>query len=127
MNKINPEYVAQRQLERKNRITQYATANNCAEIAAAMFVDANGPITTNQKMLKAAGFDVDVVTIENYKEVIDALEGINVNLITDNCSPERIVFTLNNIITEEITECWGGPDMKEYIECFPNTESVSVC
>ena len=123
-NMIDENIVNKKILERQNRIKTYATANNMSTLAAAIFIDQNSPLTTNKDMFKLCGFDIDVVTKDNFREVIDAYDKINVTILTDGCDEDRIISVLNKTINETITECWGGPDMREFIECFPEPEIV---
>jgi hypothetical protein len=106
--------------QRKNRISTYANANNVPDWKAAMFIDQNSKFTTNRTMLAEAGYPVSEVTKDNYIDVINALEAINVKILWANTYPvEHMVKNLNNIINEEINECWGGPDMQEFIDILP--------
>lgn len=119
---INTEYISKKIVERKNKIATYAEKNNMPDFVAAMYVDQNAPLTTNRKMFAQAGFNLDTVTTDNYQDVINAFDAINVTIVTDGSDPERIARVLNTIIDEEVPECWGGPDMREYIDIFPGTE-----
>ena len=89
-------------------------------LAAAMWVDQNAPITTNRIMLAEAGVIVDTVTEDNYIFVIESLNALNIKVSYPDPYPvNRIVEQLNDIIDEEINECWGGPDMQEFIHLNP--------
>jgi len=113
---INIEYVNKMRQIRKNRITQYATDNKVHEFVAAMYIDSNGPKTTNLKMLNDAGYQVTEATLDNWEEVINNLNDINVEVIYDGLTPMVIVNKLNAALNEEIPECWGGPDMREFLD-----------
>lgn len=89
-------------------------------LAAAMWVDQNAPITTNRLMLAEAGVIVGTVTEDNYIFVIESLNALNIKVSYPDPYPvDRIVEQLNDIIDEEINECWGGPDMQEFIHLHP--------
>jgi hypothetical protein len=110
--------------QRKNRIDTYAKSNNVPEWHAAMFIDQNSKFTTNKAMLAEAGYVISEVTKDNYLDVINALECINVKLIMDTEYPvAHVVKVLNNIINEEVNECWGGPDMQEFVDIMPPSDS----
>ena len=119
---INTDFISKKIAERKNRIDTYAEKNKMEHYVAAMYVDGNAPLTTNRKMFAQAGFNLESVTTDNYQDVLNAFDAINVTIVTDGSDPERIAHVLNTIIDEEVPECWGGPDMREYIDIFPGTE-----
>ena len=116
---ININKLNDKRQQRINRINTFAEANKTVPMAAALFVDQNSPITTNKRMLAEVDYNFDVVDESNYLAVLAALEAIGVTVITDNCAPEKIIKSLNNIVNEEVNECWGGDDMREYVEIFP--------
>lgn len=120
---INTEVIKKKIAERKNRIETYAQKNNMPGFVAAMYIDQNAPLTTNRKMFETAGYKVGKVTVKNYKEVIKAFDAINITIVHDNVPPAKVAKTLNTILDEEVPECWGGEDMREFIDIFPNAES----
>ena len=124
---ININKLNDKRQQRINRINTYAEANKTVPMAAALFVDQNSPFTTNKRMLAEVDYNFDVVDEGNYLAVIAALEAIGVTVITDNCTTEKIVKSLNNIVNEEVPECWGGDDMREYVEIFPESTESTVC
>lgn len=115
---VNMLAVQAKQKSRKDKINSYMEKNKVSRLDAAMFIDNNGPPTTNRKMLHKVGYDVSEITSENYLNVIEAFRAINVVVLSANHPVERIVSTLNRAIDETITECWGGEDMTEYLEIF---------
>jgi hypothetical protein len=118
---VDPNIVNEKMKQRQDKINTLVTTGKVDRSYAAVYVDEHAPRTTNKKMLHDAGWtDLDAVTKDNFRDVIYALKQINVNVICDGCSPDRIVSALNNIINDEITECWGGPDMQEFVEITPD-------
>ena len=118
---IDMTIVDRKRAERLNRINTLATSRNIPTITAAMYVDQNAPYTTNHLMLNEAGFKIGVVTLDNYLDVINALQCIGVTVLYDKVenNPGHIVKVLNDVITEEVPECWGGPDMQEIVDINP--------
>jgi len=109
--------------QRVEKIKTVANAKKIPLIAAAMWVDENGPESTNKKMLAEIGMHFDEVTLDNYKDVLVGLECINVKVVWQEDHPiTRVVEQLNDVINETITECWGGEDMQEFIELTPTFE-----
>lgn len=117
---MNTKYIEEKIKQRKHKIDTYAATNKVPEFVAAIYIDQHAPTTTNRKMLAEAGFVVDKVTEDNLDEVVDALGMINVNVIINTEDIFTIVNALNNAIDEPVTECWGGPDMAEYIDIGPS-------
>jgi len=116
---VNEEMIAQKRAQRLNKIEEIAKARNISSVEAAMFVDLNGSNTTNLKMLNEVGYDITVVTEDNYEDVIKALEKIGVCVINvPKLNTAKTVKILNTVINEEITECWGGPDMQEFVDLY---------
>jgi len=121
MNKIDLSVVDRKIAERKNRIDTYAQSAKVPSFVAAMYIDEHSPLTTNKAMLKQIGLDIDVVTEENVSQVIVGLEAINIKLIgVENVNKPRLAKVVNDIINEEVPECWGGPDMQEFIDITPD-------
>ena len=121
MNKIDLSVVDRKVAERKNRIDTYAQSAKVPSFVAAMYIDERAPLTTNKAMLKQIGLDIDVVTEENVSQVIIGLEAINIKLIgIESVNKPRLARVVNNIINEEVPECWGGPDMQEFIDITPD-------
>lgn len=120
-NMVNQELVDNKRKQRENKINTYAATSKQPKFAAAVFIDQNGPRTTNKKMLEEVGYVVDKVTEENYEEVIYNLSLIGVHILFNETrdSAKHIASSVNNAINEELPECWGGPDMEEYIEILP--------
>lgn len=118
---IDMTIVDRKRTERLNRINTLATNKNIPTVTAAMYVDQNAPYTTNKNMINEAGFQVDKVTLDNYLDVINALNCIGVTVLYDQVenNPGHIVKVLNDVITEEVPECWGGPDMQEIVDINP--------
>jgi hypothetical protein len=118
MNKIDLSVVDRKVAERKNRISTYAQSAKVPSYVAAMYIDEHAPLTTNKAMLKEIGLDINVVTEDNVSMVIVGLEAINIKLLgTESVNKPRVV---NDIINEEVPECWGGPDMQEFIDITPD-------
>jgi len=121
MNKIDLSVVDRKVAERKNRIDTYAQSAKVPSYVAAMYIDENAPLTTNKAMLKQIGLDIDVVTEENVSQIIVGLEAINIQLLgVENVNRLRLARVVNDIINEEVPECWGGPDMQEFIDITPD-------
>ena len=117
---LNKNKIEEKRTQRKNKIATYAQANKVPEFAAAMYIDQNAPYTTNKSMLAEVGYNVNKITADNCYEVIDNLKEIGVIVIHAGSSPERVARILDDIINEEIPECWGGPDMQEYVDITPD-------
>jgi hypothetical protein len=121
MNKIDLSVVDRKVAERKNRIDTYAQSAKVPSFVAAMYIDERAPLTTNKAMLKQIGLDIDVVTEENVSQVLIGLEAINIQLLgVENVNRTRLARVVNDIINEEVPECWGGPDMQEFIDITPD-------
>jgi len=121
MNKIDLSVVDRKVAERKNKINTYAQSAKVPSYVAAMYIDENAPLTTNKAMLKEIGLKVDVVTEDNVSMVIVGLEAINIKLLgTESVNKPRLAKVVNDIINEEVPECWGGPDMQEFIDITPD-------
>lgn len=125
-NMINPILVEQKRKQRADKIETYAATKKLDRLQAAMFIDLNGPTTTNKKMLHQVGCMVEEVTEDNFQEIVFNLSLIGVSVIFDETrdSPQHLCRSLNKIINEEITECWGGPDMQEYVEIYEETNGT---
>lgn len=114
---INYELIKDKMNQRKAKIEQFATAKNISPVEASIYIDWNAPSTTNRNMLAEVGFVVNDVTEDNFSDVIDALKAINVFVINyENKSTNVICNSLNAAINEDIPECWGGPDLQEFID-----------
>jgi len=121
MNKIDLSVVDRKVAERKNKINTYAQSAKVPSYVAAMYIDENAPLTTNKAMLNEIGLKVDVVTEDNVSMVIVGLEAINIKLLgTESVNKPRLAKVVNDIINEEVPECWGGPDMQEFIDITPD-------
>ena len=107
---------------RRDKIETYANSAKVSKWEAAIYIDQNAPMTTNQKMLAAVDYHVDTVTPENCYDVIEALSNIGVIVLYDQCNGDtkHIAKVLNSVITEEVTECWGGSDMQEFVDINPS-------
>lgn len=107
---------------RRDKIETYANSAKVSKWEAAIYIDQNAPMTTNQKMLAAVDYHVDTVTPENCYDVIEALSNIGVIVLHDQCNGDtkHIAKVLNSVITEEVTECWGGSDMQEFVDINPS-------
>lgn len=119
---INFKTIMDKMKQRQDKIQTYVNANKVPAYVAAVYVDMNAPLTTNKKMLANVGFNVDTVTIDNYKDVIVALEMINVTVMDNSLPEDQVVSSLNNVLNDEINECWGGNDMREYIDLTPQND-----
>ena len=82
---------------------------------AAMWVDKNSRRTTNREMLKKVGYTVTDITNDNFDDVVNALKCIGVTIVI-KCHRLNAVITLAKILDEFVPECWGGPDMQEFVE-----------
>lgn len=114
---------------RKRKIAAYADEKRISTMEAAIFIDFNGPITTNKKMLNSVGFIFDEVNDDNVYDIIEALEVIGVIVVGHKSfSKSELARRMEDVINEEVNECWGGPDMQEYVDlsCGLNYGSVSV-
>jgi hypothetical protein len=102
---------------RVNKIAKYAETKKISKMEAAIFIDFNSPKTTNLKMLNQAGYSLKRVTAANCLKVIDVLKVIGVNVVGyENLDKKTLGRILNNVVNEEINECWGGPDMQEFVD-----------
>lgn len=114
---VDYAFIQAKQAERLNKIKTLANAQSKSETWAEIYVDANAPITTNKRQLKQAGWQDDEVTEDNFRDVIEALALFNVEIRCDNNWPrETLIKNLNDVINEEVTECWGGPNVREIVE-----------
>ena len=120
MNKIDLSVVDRKIAERKNRIDTYAQSAKVPSFVAAIYVDENAPLTTNKAMLKEIGLNIDVVTEDNVYQVLMGLEAINVKVVgTETVTKQKLAQIMNNVINDEVPECWGGSDMQEFIDVTP--------
>lgn len=120
MNKIDLSVVDKKVAERKNRIETYAQSAKVPPFVAAMYIDERAPLTTNKAMLKEIGLSIDVVTEENVSQVLMGLEAINIKVIgTETVTKQKLAQIMNDVINDEVPECWGGPDMQEFIDVTP--------
>jgi hypothetical protein len=120
MNKINLSVVDKKVAERKNRIETYAQAAKVPFFVAAMYIDERAPYTTNKAMLKEIGLSIDVVTEENVSQVLMGLEAINIKVVgTETVTKQKLAQIMNDVLNDEIPECWGGPDCQEYVDITP--------
>lgn len=118
---INIDKINQNRKNRINKIETYALANKVPNFVAAMYIDEHSQLTTNKKMLNSVDYVIDTVTTDNYRDVISALAQIGVVVVySESESDSYIANALNNVINEEIPECWGGPDMQEYVDITPS-------
>ena len=121
MNKIDLSVVDRKIAERKNRIDTYAQSAKVPSFVAAIYVDENAPLTTNKAMLKEIGLNIDVVTEDNVYQVLMGLEAINVKVVgTETVTKQKLAQIMNDVINDEVPECWGGPDMQEFIDITPD-------
>jgi hypothetical protein len=117
MKNINIEFVQGKRNLRANKIAKYAETKKISKMEAAIFIDFNAPKTTNLKMLNQAGYSIKQVTATNCFKVIDALKMIGVNVIGyEDMDKKTLGRVLTNVINEEVNECWGGPDMQEFVD-----------
>lgn len=120
MNKIDLSVVDRKIAERKNRINTYAQSAKVSSFVAAIYVDENAPLTTNKAMLKEIGLNIDVVTEDNVSQVLMGLEAINIKVVgTETVTKQKLAQIMNDVINDEVPECWGGPDMQEFIDVTP--------
>ena len=117
---VDLNIVNEKMKQRMAKIETYASTNKVPTYVAAMFVDQNAPMTTNKLMLAETGFHFDSVTKDNFRDVIAGLEDINVCISLSTNDEEQIARALNDIINEPVNECWGGPDMQEFVDIGPN-------
>jgi len=117
MKNINIEFIQGKRNLRANKIAKYAETKKISKMEAAIFIDFNAPKTTNRKMLNQAGYSIKQVTATNCFKVIDALKMIGVNVIGyEDMDKKTLGRVLTNVINEEVNECWGGPDMQEFVD-----------
>ena len=117
-NTVNTTKLAKFRQNRINRIDKRQKARNLSQEdrpLAAMWVDKNSKMTTNREMLKKVGYTVTDITNDNFDDVVNALKCIGVTLVI-KCHRMNAVITLAKIIDEFVPECWGGPDMQEFVE-----------
>ena len=120
MNKIDLSVVDRKIAERKNRIDTYAQSAKVPSYVAAIYIDENAPLTTNKAMLKEIGLSIDVVTEENVSQVLMGLEAMNIKVVgTETVTKQKLAQIMNDVINDEVPECWGGPDMQEFIDITP--------
>lgn len=113
---VNKELIERKRQNRLDKINHII--GDCKEkfIETSVWLDQNAKPTTNAKMLAEVGFGLTTITETNWRDWVDGLGEIGVRIIdykglTDKQMAER----LNQVISEQIPECWGGPDMQEYV------------
>ena len=112
---------------RKRKIAAYADEKRISTIEAAIFIDFNGPLTTNKKMLHSVGFLFDEVNDDNVYDIIEALEVIGVVVLGHKSfSKDELARRMEDVINEEVHECWGGSDMQEYVDLSSGLNYGSV-
>jgi hypothetical protein len=117
MKKMNIEFIQGKRNLRANKIAKYAETKKISKMEAAIFIDFNAPKTTNRKMLNQAGYSIKQVKATNCFKVIDALKMIGVNVIGyEELDKKTLGRILTKVINEEVNECWGGPDMQEFVD-----------
>ena len=114
---MNYNFIEQKRNERIEKIRKYCEEHDlefgCIEASVA--VDNASPITTNRKMLEQAGFTLKEVTDSNWPVWAAALEDIGIRFVNLR-EDKNYAHVINEILNEQITECWGGPDMQECID-----------
>ena len=114
---MNYNFIEQKRNERIEKIRKYCEENDlefgCIE--ACIAVDQESPITTNRKMLEQAGFTLKEVNDSNWRDWAAALEDIGIRFVNLK-EDKNYAHVINEILNEQITECWGGPDMQECID-----------
>lgn len=114
---MNYNFIEQKRNERIEKIRKYCEEYDldfgCIE--ACIAVDNAGPITTNRKMLEEAGFTLKEVTDSNWRDWAAALEDIGIRFVNLR-EDKNYAKVINEILNEQITECWGGPDMQEFVD-----------
>lgn len=119
---VDYAFIQAKQAERLNKIKTIANAKSQPEGWAEVYVDMNAPITTNKRQLKQAGWVDDEVDNYNFRDVMEALALLGIEIYQPHDYPEsKLIAQLNNIINEEIPECWGGPNVREVIEINDNS------
>jgi hypothetical protein len=114
---INETILQEKRNNRVRKINDYAAAKKIPTVQAAIFIDFNAPKTTNLKMLNEVGYNLTEVTEDNCMEVIAALDAIGIVVLGyEEINSDRLVTVMNTVINEEVNECWGGPDMQEFVE-----------
>lgn len=115
-NTINTTKLASFRKLRLDKIDELTKTQKFSCELPAMFVDQNAPHTTNRIMLNKVDYVVNEITEDNFDDVINALAVIGV-VVSYTLTPRyEAIKILSDIIDESIPECWGGEDVKEYVE-----------
>lgn len=100
---------------RLDKINEIAKTGKFSNELPSMFVDQNAPLTTNRIMLNKVDYVVNEITEDNFDDVINALDAIGV-VVSYTTTRSNAITLLSEIIDESIPECWGGEDVKEYVQ-----------
>ena len=114
-NVINTTKLASFRKLRLDKINEITKTNQFSAELPAMFVDQNAPHTTNRIMLNKVDYVVNEITEDNFDDVILALNAIGV-VVSYTTTRTKAITLLSEIIDESIPECWGGEDVKEYVQ-----------
>ena len=114
-NVINTTKLASFRKLRLDKINEIAKTGKFSTELPAMFVDQNAPLTTNRIMLNKVDYVVNEITEDNFDDVIIALNAIGV-VVSYTTTRTHAIGLLSEIIDESIPECWGGEDVKEYVQ-----------
>jgi hypothetical protein len=113
---VNKELIERKRQNRLDKINHLI--GDCKErfIEMSVWLDQNAKPTTNAKMLAEVGFGLTIITKTNWRDWVDGLGEIGVRVIDyKGLSDSEMVERLSKVISEQIPECWGGPDMQEYV------------
>jgi len=124
---VNKELVERKRQNRLDKINHLIGDNKDKFIETSVWLDQNGKLTTNAKMLAEVGFGLTTVSETNWRDWVDGLVEIGVRIIDyKGLSDSEMAERLNEVISEEIPECWGGPDMQEYVSFGQFEEESNV-
>lgn len=113
---INKELIERKRQNRLDKINHLIGDCKDKFIETSVWLDKNAKPTTNAKMLAEVGFGLTAVTETNWRDWVNGLGEIGVRIIDyRGLSDSEMVERLNQVISEQIPECWGGPDMQEYV------------
>lgn len=121
---VNKELIERKRQNRLDKINQLIGNNKDKFIEMSVWLDRNAKATTNGKMLAEVGFGLTNVTETNWRDWLTALGEIGVKVIDyKGLSDAEMAKRLTQVISEQVPECWGGPDMQEYVSFGQSEET----
>ena len=124
---INKELIERKRQNRLDKINHLIGTSKEKFIEMSVWLDQNAKPTTNAKMLAEVGFGLTTVTETNWRDWVNGLGEIGVRVIDyKGLSDSEMSKRINVVISEQIPECWGGPDMQEYVSFGQFEEESNV-